>query len=586
MGYNTSRPRHIAQSGKNAGQWVTCIANKCPLGGAHVEEQTFKEIQDWAGRRAAVDVTAQDYADYMSAVLAGRLEQDRRPMETLDEKRARVGGERVTKDPGARKKQPGTKFRESEAEANKKKNTVSETEYYRILFQDHPKALDLTLAQQKKLSAYLTATHGQWAPTANYTKRVENLEKILATDKVDSLKVPSTPAHGSFVTQAATPAEINRKRNLKADEIAAIRRIEGVGRSTGKRPQTGHGYRPIIPSVCQASDPSTCRYHGASQSQLQTLAGNLQAAEMAVKSKVLTRHAHAEKLFAQFPNLMKLAVDQKEKVYNIVVTEHGLTPEKAGERAALLLAFDSGEVLVPKGTVFTPKELQKKKVAPVKSTPKKPVAVKQKENQWGYVVDLIESNKPIANRQTTPQPMVNQIADYSPLNPDDATTKTLLNKLKTFKGERKAFGRVPTKSRIMEFMVHNQVIISGTFDEPVFKKLSVKKYASSLESQLNHASNNLDKFESYKKISLKEIENRMEKFMVNYERNESMEREIHDAFVESSKKELQTELFQKGYHDGNHLLRVSDASKASEIYALKREVAQLKQQDEFSLAGL
>ncbi len=43
--------KHVAQSGARAGQWVTCTAVKCRLGGQHISEQTLYSTRAWLNER-------------------------------------------------------------------------------------------------------------------------------------------------------------------------------------------------------------------------------------------------------------------------------------------------------------------------------------------------------------------------------------------------------------------------------------------------------------------------------------------------------------------------------------------------------
>ena len=65
---------HVAGSGIRAGQWVKCDAQqKCRVGGSHVAQSDIKNVQKWAGRKAFNDVTSEDYINYRTAQIAGKI---------------------------------------------------------------------------------------------------------------------------------------------------------------------------------------------------------------------------------------------------------------------------------------------------------------------------------------------------------------------------------------------------------------------------------------------------------------------------------------------------------------------------------
>jgi hypothetical protein len=61
---------HIAGSGKQAGQWVTCPAEeKCRIGGTHTTATSLQEAKKWAGKSKIADLSQQDYIGFLKAKL-------------------------------------------------------------------------------------------------------------------------------------------------------------------------------------------------------------------------------------------------------------------------------------------------------------------------------------------------------------------------------------------------------------------------------------------------------------------------------------------------------------------------------------
>lgn len=63
--------RHVAKSGKSAGQLVACRARNCRNGGRHYEDSTFLATQAWLSKKSGVrmrtvDITEQDVLRYLA----------------------------------------------------------------------------------------------------------------------------------------------------------------------------------------------------------------------------------------------------------------------------------------------------------------------------------------------------------------------------------------------------------------------------------------------------------------------------------------------------------------------------------------
>lgn len=428
--------KHIAASGKRAGQWVTCLATgTCPLGGHHVDEVELKKVQVWAGRRAFVDLNADDYKDYLKSKIAGTLEQDKRELETLEEKRARLGEDQIVQKP--KNKQPGTKLRDSEKAAKDAMNAspdgiINSKDYYDIVFQDYPEVVALSVDKQKAIQDYLNAKYGHWAPTRNYTDREKELKRIIEN------------------------GDINNKAKLKRDAEARLRNRE-------------------------------------------------------------------QKI--EWVSTLPDFIDKKNKLDSKIDEAMGSLPVS------------------------------------------KPVSEPKVVNNF------------------------DGIQDYVPLNQGTATEAALLTQLQSYQGERGAFGKVSRKTRILEKLVHNQIVFDGNSDSYSFEKKSINKYARRVEDNINMAQSNINTIESSARgqssaKTLKQMEAKLDKYIADRERTETMEKNVHDDFVKVSKKELITDLFRKGYDNSEHALQVASATKASEIYSLKKVIDKLVKRDEFAAAGL
>lgn len=213
-GYSSNQ--HIARSGKKAGQWVKCQAqdaHTCPLGGAHVLEGTLKDVQQWAGRRAWVDLTQKDYEDYLQSKIRGTLEQDRKPLETLEEKKARLGVAeegRVTPAPKERKIQPGTRLRDIQA----LKDVYSEEEYYQKLFETYPEIDGLPLSDKKRIEKLLNELYPAPASVgANFTK------------KAAMLKLWAENGHVNNLTQLTASTKAERQRQAQLTPKAYVDKV-------------------------------------------------------------------------------------------------------------------------------------------------------------------------------------------------------------------------------------------------------------------------------------------------------------------------------------------------------------------------
>lgn len=433
--------KHIAASGKRAGQWVTCLAPKgeCPLGGHHVDEMELKKVQEWAGRRAFVDLNADDYKDYLKSKIAGTLEQDKRELETLEEKRARLGEDQIVQKP--KKRQPGTKLRDSEKAAKDAMNAspdgiINSKDYYDIVFQDYPEVVALSVDKQKAIQDYLDTKYGKWAPTRNYTDRERELKRIIEN------------------------GDINNKAKLKRDSEARLR-------------------------------------------------------------------AREERI--QWVSTLPDAKAKKSKL----------------------------------------------------------------DSKVDEVIGSLPVSKPV-NKPVSEPKVVNNfdgIQDYAPLNQGTATEAALLTQLQSYQGERGAFGKISRKTRILEKLVHNQIVFDGNSDSYSFEKKSITRYARRVEDNINMAQGNINTIESSSRgqssaKTLKVMEAKLDKYIADRERTETIEKNVHDNFVKASKKELITDLFRKGYDNSEHALKVASATKASEIYSLKSVIDKLVKRDEFDMAGL
>lgn len=103
--YQHDYTRAMHRSGpdsKTPGKWVPCLAKEeCTLKGEtpHNNLGVLKETQNWAGRRSQQDVTDEDVSAYKAAVLQGKVEETRRPLESLEDKKKRLGKEKLTTPP-------------------------------------------------------------------------------------------------------------------------------------------------------------------------------------------------------------------------------------------------------------------------------------------------------------------------------------------------------------------------------------------------------------------------------------------------------------------------------------------------------
>lgn len=84
---------HIAGSGVRQGEWLPCVAfNKCQFGdNTHADKGFLQEVQTWSGKRKFGDVTLSDYYSYMVAEMEGKLEATRKPLESIEQRKARLG---------------------------------------------------------------------------------------------------------------------------------------------------------------------------------------------------------------------------------------------------------------------------------------------------------------------------------------------------------------------------------------------------------------------------------------------------------------------------------------------------------------
>ena len=90
-----SRKMHIAATGKQAGQWVTCAATtQCKVGGAHTTATSLQEAKKWSGKKKLEEVTGQDYVDFLQTKISNPVAT---PTKTSP-KRANVGLQRETVD--------------------------------------------------------------------------------------------------------------------------------------------------------------------------------------------------------------------------------------------------------------------------------------------------------------------------------------------------------------------------------------------------------------------------------------------------------------------------------------------------------
>ena len=428
--------QHIAASGKKQGQWVDCIAEpgQCRLnGGLHVEESTLKEVQAWAGRRAWVDLTLKDYEDYLQSQIRGTLEQDRRPMETLEQKLERLGKDRVTVPVEERKQQPGTRLDKAFAEAEANKNGMSEKEYYATMWQDYPEILALPLADQKRIREALDV---KFQMGGTNTLKAKTLKEWVETGQVnDAVKL--------------------RRRMLS---------------SYGKKPE------PV---------------------------------------KVKPRNSSG-----------------------------GIKPVSMEEFSARLKKINEALNNVPRAST----------------------------NQTQPAVRV-------------PQ---NRVPDFVPLNNDSYATQLVLKHLREHKivGQG-AFGSKTKTDKLVEYMVHNQIVFRGTISNYSFEQKPAATYAGVLGNEIRHAYSNIDHMVKSGEISFKKLKSEIENHVENTNKAQTMQKSIHDTFVETSKKELIKTIVRKGHDDNSGLIdRVTSATKASEIYALIQNVDDLKTVDEFSKAGL
>ncbi len=246
---------HVAKTGAKAGQWVYCnaeTAKSCRNGGTHVEKHQVDKIQTWAGRRAAADVTMQDYVDYRKSEIAGTLTTTQRPMETLAEKRARLdkdGDGRITKAPETRKKQPGTLLREQFKQAESVQSTWQN--YFEVIFKDYPGWEDHSPEKLKRLVKFARNRMGD-----NPTLVHRTFKQAFETGRFPTEREVAPYNRQQFVTHKASAAELRRKEEQElASEIMAY--------------FTNKPFDDSKSAHCEAADPSKCPYHGvAAQKQI------------------------------------------------------------------------------------------------------------------------------------------------------------------------------------------------------------------------------------------------------------------------------------------------------------------------------
>lgn len=179
----------------------------------------------------------------------------------------------------------------------------------------------------------------------------------------------------------------------------------------------------------------------------------------------------------------------------------------------------------------------------------------------------------------------NRIPDYKPLNDESPATQAVLKQLQNYEiPGQGAFGNKTKEDKIVEYMVRNQLRFTGTAGDYSFEKVPATQYARDLDGEVSHTYKTIPLVKKYN--TLRDMKNKLEKTVDQHENHVRMQKSIHDSFVEASRKELQLVLFQKGHDDGEYALKVASATKASEIYSLKNAIKELKQQDEFSRAGL
>jgi hypothetical protein len=88
----STRKMHIAKSGKQAGQWVSCTAQgMCRNGGTHITDDELKKVKKWSGKKAVADLTIQDHVNYLKEYLnPSKIFEDRMTPDEVDQAYTRL----------------------------------------------------------------------------------------------------------------------------------------------------------------------------------------------------------------------------------------------------------------------------------------------------------------------------------------------------------------------------------------------------------------------------------------------------------------------------------------------------------------
>lgn len=177
------------------------------------------------------------------------------------------------------------------------------------------------------------------------------------------------------------------------------------------------------------------------------------------------------------------------------------------------------------------------------------------------------------------------IKDFAPLNEDTSLNRALFDDLQKYETTKNPLGLKTATGKLMEKMVHNQIIFSYyTKGELKVKKISIKDYSENFEYYSERLNQDIRKLEDIG-YSKKEIDKIVNDSVNQHQIKESREKSIHDTFVKETKFSLINKLVELNEDDNPIVLKVSQANKASEIISLEKEIMNLKKKDEFASLG-
>lgn len=175
----------------------------------------------------------------------------------------------------------------------------------------------------------------------------------------------------------------------------------------------------------------------------------------------------------------------------------------------------------------------------------------------------------------------NVIKDYVPLNEDTALNRKYIEELKKYEEPKGFFGNKSRKSKVIEDLVHNQIILKCDGESLTFEKISAESYSANVNQQIEIAKREYDKHVDSYSGSRSSIEKSLNEYIESYETNVQREKKIHDLFVEDSKNRLIARLSELGYDDNPIVSKIARVTKASELKSFDAKVNTLKKKDPF-----